>query len=218
VAQAIGVDETTLMQYRSGRRRLSMQAFANILAVYGDDRAIREAAVHYARVEYHPRDPASLEAAADALPGLTTETLRAYVDHVPEEAVTTGRGLYLHSADARSLSNAVQFLVRSFERAHVPVCHLRADQPVTPKDRRFALAAPILIVERTDFLRVPIPELLRDRATLARPLIVTSMQPASEVPDSHLRRIFLSRTRIIDLDPHPSLPTHGSVPAESEHH
>src|SRR5882757_2608649 len=129
VAEAIGVDATTLMQYRSGRRRLSMQAFANILAVYGEDRAIREAAVHYARVEYHPVNPDSLEAAADALPGRTTETLRAYIDRVPEEAVTTGKGLYLHSADARALSHAVQFLVRSFERARVPVCHLRADRP-----------------------------------------------------------------------------------------
>jgi hypothetical protein len=195
-----------------------MQAFANILAVYGEDRAIREAAVHYARVEYHPVNPESLEAAEDALPGLTTETLRAYVDRLPEEAVTTGKGLYLHSADARTLSHAVQFLVRSFERARVPVCQLRADRPVTPTDRRFALAAPILIIERVDFLRVSIPDLIGDRAALARPLIVTSMQPASAVPDAHLRSILLSRTKLVDLDPPPSLPTHGSVPAESEHH
>jgi hypothetical protein len=218
VAEAIGVDGTTLMQYRSGRRRLSMQAFANILAVYGDDRAIREAAVHYARVEYHPLNPASLEAAVDALSVPTVDLLRAYVDRMPEEAVTTGRGLYLHSTDAPSLSRAVQFLVRSFERARVPVCHLRADQPVTSTDRRFALAAPILIIERIDFLHVSQADLLRDRATLARPLIVTSMQPASAVSDPHLRRIFLARTRLVDLDLHPSLPTHGLVPAESEHH
>ena len=195
-----------------------MQAFANILAVYGDDRAIRAAAVHYARVEYHPRDPESLEAAVDALSVPTVDLLRAYVDRVPEEAVTTGRGLYLHSTDAGSLSRAVQYLVRAFERARVPVCHLRADQPVTPADRRFALAAPILIVERIDFLHVSLADLLRDRATLARPLIVTSMQSPSEVPDPHLRRIVHSRTRPVDLDPHPSLPTHGPVPAESEHH
>lgn len=217
VAEAIGVDETTLMQYRSGRRRLSMQVFANILAVYGDERAIRDAAVHYARVEYHPVNPASIEAAADALSVSTVDTLRAYVDRMPEEAVTTGRGLYLHSAHARSLSHAVRFLARTFERARVPVCHLRADQRVTPTDRRFALAAAILIVERIDFLRAPVPDLLRERAALARPVIVTSMFAAGEVPDPHLRRIFLSRTRLVDLDPNPSLPTHGSVPAESEH-
>lgn len=217
VAGAIGVDETTLMQYRSGRRRLSMQAFANILAVYGDDRALRDAALHYARVEYHPLNPASLEAAADALSVSTVDRLRAYVDRMPEEAVTTGRGLYLHAAQARSLAHAVRFLVRSFERTRIPVCHLRADQRLTPADRRFALAAPILIVERIDFLRGPLTDLLRDRATLARPLIVTSMQPARDEPDPHLRRIFLSRTRLVDLDAHPSLPTHGSVPAKSEH-
>ena len=154
----------------------------------------------------------------DALSVPTVDLLRAYVARVPEEAVTTGRGLYLHSTDAPSLSRAVQFLVRAFERAHVPVCHLRADQPVTPADRRFALAAPILIVERIDFLHVSLADLLRDRASLARPLIVTSMQPASAVPDSHLRRVVLSRTRLVDLDLLPALPTHGSVPAESEHH
>jgi transcriptional regulator with XRE-family HTH domain len=216
VAEAIGVDETTLMQYRSGRRRLSMQSFANILAVYGDDRPLRDTAVHYARVEYHPPKPESMEAAADALSVPTVDTLRAYVDRLPEETVTTGRGLYLHSTDARSLSLAVQFLVRAFERTRVTVCHLRADQRVTASDRRFALAAPLLIVERIDFLRGPIPDLLRERADLVRPLIVTSMQPANAAPDPHLRRLFLSRTRLVDLDPSPSLPTHGPVPAESE--
>src|SRR6185369_2776873 len=78
VAEAIGVDETTLMQYRSGRRRLSMQSFANILAVYGDDRSLRDAAVHYACVEYHPPKPDSMEAAADALSVPAVHALRAY--------------------------------------------------------------------------------------------------------------------------------------------
>ena len=216
VAETIGVDATTLMQYRSGRRRLSMETFANILDAYGDDRAICDAALAYARVEYHPPKPDSIEAAAEALSVPTVDTLRAYVDRLPEEAVTTGRGLYLCSSDARSLSLAVQFLVRAFERARVPVCHLRADQRVTATDRRLALAAPVLIVERIDFLRVPVPDLLCDRASLARPLIVTSMLEASPAPDPHLRRVFLSRMRLVDLDPSLSRSTNGPVPAEPE--
>lgn len=216
VAEAIGVDETTLMQYRSGRRRLSMQSFANILAVYGDDRAMRDAAVHYARVEYQPLKPESMEEAADALSVPTVDVLRTYVGRLPEEAVTTGRGLYLRSMDARSLSLAVQFLVRAFERTRVTVCRLRADQRVTAADRRFALAASVLIVERTDFMRAPVPDILRERVNLVRPLIVTSMQSANEAPDLHLRRAFLAATRLVDLDPSSSLPTNGPVPAESE--
>lgn len=216
MAEAIGVDATTLMQYRSGRRRLSMQAFANILAVYGEDRSMRDAAIHYARVEYQPLKPESMEAAADALSVPTVDILRAYVARLPEEAVTTGRGLYLHATDARSLSFAVQYLVRAFERTRATVCHVRADRPVTATERRFALAASVFIVDRIDFMRGAVPELLRERVTLVRPLIVTSMQPASAVPDPHLRRALLAATRLVDLDPSPSLSTNGPVPAESK--
>ncbi len=214
VAEAIGVDDTTLMQYRSGRRRLSMQSFANLLAAYGDDSAIADAAVHYARVEYHPPKLDSIEAASDSLPAPAVERLRMYVERLPEEAVTTGRGLYLVSTDARALSLAVQFLVRSFEQARIAVCQMRGDARPSAADRRFALAAPVVVVERIDFLRDTVGELLRQRATLVRPLIVTSMQAPETIADPHLRRVVRSLTRRIDLSP--SLPPNGSVPAESE--
>jgi hypothetical protein len=216
VARVIGCDDTTLMHYRSGRRRLSMQAFANILAKYGEDQGVCAAAIYYAQVEYHPPAPGSLEAAALALAPSAADALRRYVDRLPEESLTTGRGLYLCSADARCLSVAVQFLVRSFERARTTACHLRADRPVTAADRRFALSAAVLVVERVDFVRDAVADLLRERATLVRPLIVTSMAAPETVPDTRIRRIFLSLTPRVDLDPLPILPTDGSVPAESE--
>lgn len=78
VADRIGVDETTLMQYRSGRRRLSMTAYANIVRAFGDERAIADAAWHYARAEYHPPRPDSVDAAAEALPEPVVDTLRTY--------------------------------------------------------------------------------------------------------------------------------------------
>lgn len=217
VAERIGVDATTLMQYRSGRRRLSMESFAGILAAYGDAPVVRDAALHYARVEYHPPAPDSLDAAAAALPDATAETLRAYVERLPEEAVTTGRGLYVCSTDARALSFAVQFLLRACERARIATCHLRADRPVTAADRRRALASPVLVVDRIDFARDAVEDLLRERANLVRPLIVTSMQPPDAVTDAHLRRVFASLTRLHTIDPDPtSLPTsHAELPAES---
>lgn len=215
VAAAIGIDETTLMQYRSGRRRLSMETYANILNVYGEDRAITDAALHYARVEYHPSKPDSIEAATDALPVHVVEILRTYVDRLPQEAVTMGRGLYLASLDARALSSAVQFLVRAFERSNVATLRLRADQRLSAAERRAGLAAPVLIVERIDFMRDPLPELLRERANIIRPMLVTSMRRPETTADPHLRRVFLSLTRLIDLDP-PSSPPHGSLPAAAE--
>jgi len=214
VAQAIGVDDTTLMQYRSGRRRLSMQSLANLLAAYGDDRAIADAALHYARVEYHRPAPDSIEAASEGLPAPAVERLRTYVERLPQEAVTTGRGLYLVSTDARSLSLAVQFLVRNFEQARIAVCQMRGDARPSAADRRFALAAPVVVVERIDFLSETVGEILRERATLVRPLIVTSMQPPETIADPHLRSIVRSLTHRVDLSP--SLSPHGSLPAESE--
>ena len=193
-----------------------METFANILNAYGDDRAICDAAIAYARVEYHPPSPDSIEAAAEVLSAPIVETLRAYVTRLPDEAVTTGRGLYLVSADAHALSLAVQFLQRALEQGRVRVCHLRADRPVSAANRRFALAAPVLLVERIDFMRDPIPNLLSERANLVRPMIVTSMQAPDTAPDPYLRRVFASMTRIVEISPALPLPTNGPVSAKSE--
>ncbi|MEK6371215.1 MAG: hypothetical protein AABO58_00830 [Acidobacteriota bacterium] len=216
VAREIGVDYTTLMQYRSGRRRLSMQAYANILKAYGGERTIRDAALHYARAEYHPLAPGSVEALAADLPSFTVEALRLYVRRLPEEAVTTGRGLYLVSGDARMLSSAAQFLAASFEHARVAVCRVRADQRPSAADRRFALAAPVLLVERIDFACAAVADVLRERAGIVRPILVTSMQPPSDVADPHLRRTFAAMTRLIEISPPLPPPTHGPVLARAE--
>ena len=199
VADRIGVDETTLMQYRSGRRRLSMPAYANLVRAFGDDPVIAEAAWQYVRVEYHPPRPDSLDAAAETLPEPVVDILRTYVERLPEEAVTAGRGVYLFSADTRALLSAAQFLLRSFEKARVPVCHLRADVRPTAADRRFALAAAVLLVERVDVASDGVAALVRERADLVRPIIVTSVQPPDETKDAHVRRIFLSATRLIPI-------------------
>lgn len=218
VAERIGVDATTLMQYRSGRRRLSMTAYANIVRAFGDDRAIVDAAWHYVRAEYHPPRPDSVDAAALALPVPVVDILRAYIERLPEEAVTTGRGVYLFSTDTRALLSATQFLLRSLERGRVAVCHLRGDARPTAADRRFALAAPVLLVERVDVVAEGVATLLRERADLVRPTIVTSVQPPDATKDAHLRRILLSATRLVPIVSLSTPPTHAgpAVPRRSE--
>lgn len=216
VAERMGVDETTLMQYRSGRRRLSMPAYANLVRAFGDESSIAEAAWHYVRVEYHPPRPDSADAAAMALPEPVVDVLRTYVERLPEETVTTGRGLYLFATETRSLLSAAQFLLRTFEKARVPVCHLRADARPTAADRRFALAAPLLLVERVDVVGERVAALLRERAELVRPIIVTSVQPPDETKDAHLRRIFLSATRLTPIAA-PSITSPHAGPAVPDH-
>jgi transcriptional regulator with XRE-family HTH domain len=219
VAERMGVDETTLMQYRSGRRRLSMPAYANLIRVFGDEPSIADAAWHYVRVEYHPPRPDSIDAAALALPEPVVDILRTYIERLPEEAVTTGRGIYLFSTDTRSLLSSAQFLMRSFDKARVPVCHLRGDARPTAADRRFALAAAVLLVERVDVVASGAAALLRERAELVRPIIVTSVTPPDETQDTHLRRIFLSATRLVPIATSSSTPpTHAgsAVPGAPE--
>ena len=217
VARDIGIDDTTLMQYRSGRRRLSMQAYANILKAYGGERTIRDAAFHYARVEYHPATPGSVDALAADLPVAALEALRSYVRRLPEEAVTTGRGLYVVSDEARTLSSVAQFLAAAFEQARIMMCRLRADQRPSASDRRFALAAPVLLVERVDFLSGGVEEIVHERAALVRPMLVTSMRPPTAIADPHLRRTFQSLTRLLEIGPiSSSTPTHGPAPAHAE--
>lgn len=126
--------------------------------------------------------------------------------------MTSGRGVYLFSPDTRALLSATQFLLRSFEKGRVAVCHLRGDARPTAADRRFALAAPVFLVERVDVVAEGVATLLRERADLVRPIIVTSVQPPDETKDAHLRRILLSATRLLPISTPSTPPTHAGSP------
>jgi transcriptional regulator with XRE-family HTH domain len=221
LAREIGVSEITLTQYRSGRRRLSMQTFAAIARRFKDQRIVRDLAWQYAAVEYYEeRDAQPSAMQSDFLPPAVARTLRAYVDRFAEETIRGGRGLYLTSSDASSLSATMQLLTHAFDAAKIGRCALRADRKPSASEARAALAAPLLLVERADFLCPEVAELVRRRADLARPMVVTSMQPPASVPDAYLRRIFLSTTRLVDVgasatsalaSPAPNSPLHASA-------
>ena len=215
VAKALGVDPTTLMHYRSGRRRLTMPVFAAIVRRYGADTAILDAAVDYVRSAYPSTVPGELDELRSDLPVAAVETLRKYVDRLPQESVTTGRGLYLLSPNATTLSSAAAFLARSFERANVIVARFTAGQKLAASDRRRALACPVLLVERTEFLSEQMAVVLLERARIVRPVVVTSMQAPTAVADAHLRRVFLALTRLVEIEPIPSHASDALPPAVS---
>lgn len=204
VAMDLGIDPTTLMHYRSGRRRITMKTLAAILKCYGHERSIRDAALLYGRAEYHAPD--RVEVATNLTPDIAA-TLRGLVEHLPAEAVSTGRGIYVYSGDAASLSDAWHFVSRLLEQAPLSVCRIRANEVLSAGVRRAALASAVLLIERADFARPPVIAALLERASLVRPIVVTSMQPPAAVADAYLRRVYLSMLKLVEI---PSTTPHAA--------
>ncbi|HVE70658.1 MAG TPA: helix-turn-helix transcriptional regulator [Thermoanaerobaculia bacterium] len=208
LARELGIDRTTLVQYASGRRRLTMRTFAAILRTFGDDRMVRHLALHYATVEFEreqrvePAAPLGGNVAA-------TEAIVRYVDRFAEETIHGGRGLFL-VGPAAILSESIRFIEQAFGRAAVRICRLRADRTPAPSDMQAALAAALLIVERVDFACDGVVDLLAQRAHLVRPIVATSMQSPEALPAPPLRRIFASMAYLVDLGP-ASITSHAGV-------
>ena len=182
------------------------------------ERSVRDLVWHYLAVEYEEPTAGDVLPALPHVPERTATTLRAYLDRFGEESVHGARGLYLLSADATLLGVTLRWLQSAFKQHRINAALLRADRPVSASEARFALAAPVLLLERVDFLRDAAADLLRRRADLVRPIVVSSMQPSDRLADAYIRRILTSTTRVIELDalPTPSTPPHGPVPAASE--
>lgn len=216
LARELRLDRTTLLQYRSGRRPLTVRALARIAVRFGAQRIVRDLVWHHLAVECQEGAVASPAPAPPAgVPPSIARVLRAYVERFGGEALH-GRGLYLAGDDPAVVSAALSFLHRSLEAARIPMCRLRADRTPSASETRAALAAPLLLVERFDFTCDAVAHLVRQRGDLVRPTVVTSLRTPDTLSDPYLRRILTSMTRLVEIGPSFSLPTHGLVPAESE--
>lgn len=200
LARDLEIDETTLMQYRSGRRPISMRSYARIVRRFGDHRLIRDLAFHYAGVEYHAGKRAESLSSPESLSAPVERVLRRYAENFAEETLHGGRGLYLAGPD-RDLTNACRFLVDLFAAARVALCRLRADRKPSASEMRDALAAPLFIVERVDFARTEVLDLVRRRSELMRPTVVSSTRSAEGAADPYIRRIFMSAMRLVEVGP-----------------
>ncbi|HYC90591.1 MAG TPA: helix-turn-helix transcriptional regulator [Thermoanaerobaculia bacterium] len=208
LARELGIDRTTLVQYASGRRRLTMRSFAAILRTFGDDRMVRHLALHYATVEFErkPRVEPAVPLAGNVA---ASEAIVRYVDRFADESIHGGRGLFV-VGPAAALSESVRFIEQAFGRAAVRLCRLRADRRPSPADTQAALAAALLVVERVDFACDAVADLLAQRANLVRPIVATSMQRPDALSAPSLRRIFASMAHLVDLGP-VSIPPHAGV-------
>jgi len=223
LADGLGIDASTLLHYRSGRRQLSVRALATIVRRYGHYPHVRDLALHYLASEFRL---ARAEGAMDAPPSsLPTEVVRAitqYVEGFAEETLRGGRGLYLVGSDA-TISAAVAFVRARFASVKVPCCTLRASEKPRASQVRDALAAPLLIVERIDFACPAVVDVARRRGEILRPMVVTSRALPETVADPYLRRMLLAGTRTIAIDPsgtaevQPTSDTIASSPSPFSH-
>lgn len=218
LARELRVDRTTLLQYRSGRRALTVRALARIARRFGEQRMVRDLVWHHLAVECSSDAPggAAPTSAPTALSPSVVRDLRAYVDRFGKDSLH-GRGLYLVGTDAAALSAALLFLQALLEEAGIPACRLRADRTPSASEIRAALSAPVLLIERFDFACAAVQDLARQRGDLVRPTVLTSMRPPGDISDPYLRRVLTGMTRIVDLTPVSSThPTNGPVPAGPE--
>jgi hypothetical protein len=226
LARELEVDESTILHYRAGRRGLTTRTLARIVVRFGEHRMTRDLVWHYLMTECveAPDAEGTLAAPKGLLPALE-QALRTYAERFAEESVHAGRGLYVVSDAAAPLSAALHFLQAAFADKKIRACAIRADRTPTAAESRLALALPLLIVERMDFACDAVKDIVRRRADLARPTVLTSMQEPDVATDTYLRRVFVSTMRRIDAHTSapttpsstvPSRPTHGSVPVESE--
>lgn len=225
VARELGVDESTILHYRAGRRGLTTRTLARIVVRFGEHRLTRDLVWHYLLTECgEVAEAEGILASPKELSPAVEQALRAYADRFAEESVHAGRGLYVVSDTPAPLSAALQFLRAVFEAKRIGVCALRADRTPTAAESRMALALPLFLVERMDFACDAVKDLVRKRADLARPIVLTSMQEPDAATDAYLRRVFVSTMRRVDAHTSPATPpstipsptTHGSVPAESQ--
>lgn len=220
LARELGIHRTTLVHQRVGRHALKTAMLARIARRFRNDRTVRDLVWHYLTVEYEEGGQRTALPPLPRVPDDVASALRAYIARFSEESVHGGRGLYLVSTDAAVLSATLQWLQRAFTQHRIEPCLLRADRPVSAGESRFALAAPVLLLERIDFMKEPVAEVVRRRADLVRPMVVTSTKHPDTIADPYMRRVLTSMTRLVEIVPRPSsLPTsNGPVPAESEQH
>lgn len=200
LADELKIDETALIRFRSGVRTPSKAVLVKIIDRFGDHRFIRDLVLFHLYSECRNAGEVDADPFEDApLPTSTITALRAYVERFAEESTHAGRGLYLTSRDPALLTVALRALRRAFERTQVRMCAWRGDQKLNARAVRDALAAPLVLIERIDFASEVVSEVVRRRADLTRPTVVTSLTTPDALADPYLQRVALSTMRLIEI-------------------
>jgi transcriptional regulator with XRE-family HTH domain len=202
LARELEVDETALIRFRSGERTPSKAVLVKIVDRFGEHRFVRDLVWFHLYSECRNAGASGADPFSEArLPTGALSALRSYIDHFAEESTHAGRGLFIVSPDPAALTTALRTLHVAFERTRVRLCLWRGDQKPNARSIRDALAAPVVLIERIDFASEPVADVVRRRADLTRPTVVTSLIAPDALADAFLRRIAVSTMRLIQIDP-----------------
>jgi transcriptional regulator with XRE-family HTH domain len=204
LAEALGVDPTMLVHIRARRNQFSVPLLGKIARAFPPP-VIDEFIMYHLRVERAAHDDAKLAVPDDlriaTLDAFSRREIRAFVRHFPRMSVETGRGLYLTGSDTALLASGVEYIQSALEAQGIAVERLAANAAVTPSHRRAALAAPLLIIERIEYVSVSVADLLLYRSEIVKPMLVTSTVPALELDDTRLARVLTSMLRRVVVYP-----------------
>jgi len=209
LARELRLDETAIIHYRAGRRALTARTLARIAQRFGEQKLTRDLIWHYLYVECREDADGALGLDLSAFPVPAERIVRTYIERFAEESVQAGRGLMVVGTKTQELLAAMQSLRRAFEHTRVRLCVLRGDQKPDAATMRAALAAPLALIERIDFACDEVREIIRGRADLTRPTIVSSAVAPGALTDAYVRRIALSTMRCVALD---SVPVGSPIP------
>jgi len=190
LAEALGVSLSMLNRLRAGTHVPSREVLGAILRSFGEHACVRELVLHFLEHELPVARSGRLDAAPTAarvmfdelreLPPAAQRELRAFVAQFLRRSLTIGRGLSV-VADAALLRDVAVYVRTALDAQGVASVVLAGNARISASQREAALAAPLLVVERVDFISPTLRALLEARAAVRKPVVVTAVA-ATQVP------------------------------------
>lgn len=206
LASRLAIHPTLLTHIQSGRRRISVDLLSRIVRAFPEVRTIRDLVLNYLLVEIPEieEDEGRLvctpvrEDVAVELPDGPRGAIRSYLGTFLR-SFYEGRGVCISGPDTKLLRSAASYVITECELRHIQVLKTDANVKLSATLARAALHASLLVVERVDFASESVTDLLRRRADLVKPSVVTTAGGIDAIRDTHLARVVRSMMRPIEL-------------------
>lgn len=186
LAEALGVSVAMLNRLRAGTHAPSREVLGAILRTFGANAHVRDLVLHFLEHELSQARVGRLEAPKDdALAALDPKTragIQAFVRDFLRRSLTSGAGLRVIGEDAGVLRAVVAYVRTALDEQGVSSVVIAGNAAVAPSLRESALAAPLLIVERVDFVSESVRALMAARAEVRKPVLTTATDAKNSVP------------------------------------
>jgi transcriptional regulator with XRE-family HTH domain len=202
LAEALGVSVAMLNRLRAGTHAPSREVLGAILRAFGTNAQVRDLVLHFLEHELALARAGRLDAAPErardadedlnALDAKVRGELRGFVTHFLRRSLTSGKGMHVIGDDANALRAVVAYVRTTLDAQGVASVVLAGNATVSASLRETALATPLLVVERAEFASASIRALFDARASIRKPVLLTS---ARTLPDETADAI--SRTALV---------------------